>query len=108
MSFYLTGLFFLMIRRPPRSTLFPYTTLFRSHPTFRERPAFRRERRGNFGEPAREIRDEIGRAHVGTPVTSGSRMPSSASKKKNAHAPTVNGVRAGCGSMCPVRLTGDS
>src|SRR5438876_10767187 len=24
--------FFVMIRRPPRSTLFPYTTLFRSHP----------------------------------------------------------------------------
>src|SRR5260370_37871981 len=24
--------FFLMIRRPPRSTLFPYTTLFRSDP----------------------------------------------------------------------------
>src|SRR5438309_6371247 len=28
--------FFLMIRRPPRSTLFPYTTLFRST-TIRER-----------------------------------------------------------------------
>src|ERR1035437_10403208 len=26
----LTCFFFLMIRRPPRSTLFPYTTLFRS------------------------------------------------------------------------------
>src|SRR5260370_20376846 len=26
------SLFFLMIRRPPRSTLFPYTTLFRSPP----------------------------------------------------------------------------
>src|SRR5256885_10193055 len=26
--------FFLMIRRPPRSTLFPYTTLFRSHPNY--------------------------------------------------------------------------
>src|SRR2546429_4386610 len=26
----LVGFFFLMIRRPPRSTLFPYTTLFRS------------------------------------------------------------------------------
>src|SRR5476649_3061127 len=26
--------FFLMIRRPPRSTLFPYTTLFRSAPVF--------------------------------------------------------------------------
>src|SRR2546429_1213823 len=30
---YIIGIFFffLMIRRPPRSTLFPYTTLFRSH-----------------------------------------------------------------------------
>src|SRR5256885_12204172 len=27
-------IFFLMIRRPPRSTLFPYTTLFRSGRTF--------------------------------------------------------------------------
>src|SRR5437899_6403856 len=31
--------FFLMIRRPPRSTLFPYTTLFRSTP-----PCIRRRR----------------------------------------------------------------
>src|SRR6266567_6620031 len=30
--------FFLMIRRPPRSTLFPYTTLFRSHGGRRRRP----------------------------------------------------------------------
>src|SRR3712207_7630869 len=29
-SFRCTFFFFLMIRRPPRSTLFPYTTLFRS------------------------------------------------------------------------------
>src|SRR2546427_7070128 len=39
-----------MIRRPPRSTLFPYTTLFRSHPHHlgrraRERAA-RRARKG--------------------------------------------------------------
>src|SRR2546430_16705440 len=27
---HLSSFFFLMIRRPPRSTLFPYTTLFRS------------------------------------------------------------------------------
>src|SRR2546429_7154498 len=27
---YINFFFFLMIRRPPRSTLFPYTTLFRS------------------------------------------------------------------------------
>src|SRR5256885_7422086 len=39
--------FFLMIRRPPRSTLFPYTTLFRSHDARRpsRRPRRRRRRR---------------------------------------------------------------
>src|SRR5436190_12890904 len=30
--------FFLLIRRPPRSTLFPYTTLFRSRPPVHEGP----------------------------------------------------------------------
>src|SRR3712207_7162109 len=43
--------FFLMIRRPPRSTLFPYTTLFRSG-----RPASQAEeagRRGGVDRPAR-------------------------------------------------------
>src|SRR2546430_17720219 len=39
--------FFLMIRRPPRSTLFPYTPLFRSRrwlddPALHARPAARR------------------------------------------------------------------
>src|SRR5215208_2814330 len=33
--------FFLMIRRPPRSTLFPYTTLFRSRPFVSARAALR-------------------------------------------------------------------
>src|SRR6266568_5901599 len=39
--------FFLMIRRPPRSTLFPYTTLFRSNRCRRPRrarPSARRRR----------------------------------------------------------------
>src|SRR3712207_7765962 len=31
------SVFFLMIRRPPRSTLFPYTTLFRSQHTPNDR-----------------------------------------------------------------------
>src|SRR5438045_6604452 len=35
LSFFRFSFFFLMIRRPPRSTLFPYTTLFRS---VRQRP----------------------------------------------------------------------
>src|SRR3712207_8050524 len=36
----MSSIFFLMIRRPPRSTLFPYTTLFRSlgHLVERVRP----------------------------------------------------------------------
>src|SRR5260370_29966386 len=37
--------FFLMIRRPPRSTLFPYTTLFRSLPKPRLRPLERHPKR---------------------------------------------------------------
>src|SRR2546430_8860512 len=44
----LLSFFFLMIRRPPRSTLFPYTTLFRSRagqPHRRARPGlFRADR----------------------------------------------------------------
>src|SRR2546425_9489406 len=36
--------FFLMIRRPPRSTLFPYTTLFRSFPSGDIVPLTRRQR----------------------------------------------------------------
>src|SRR5687768_17935547 len=38
--------FFLMIRRPPRSTLFPYTTLFRSG-VDRDAAESARSRRGN-------------------------------------------------------------
>src|SRR6202023_4047428 len=40
-------IFFLMIRRPPRSTLFPYTTLFRSIGISRAADVFRRGARGN-------------------------------------------------------------
>src|SRR3712207_8071618 len=118
--------FFLMIRRPPRSTLFPYTTLFRSAARFAVRatsgikrtkldqrkdgglwvkvgeyemeggdrhavrisPASRKEGRvvadavavvrGIMSDPPAEGHEEIGRAHVCTPVTPISRMPSSA------------------------------
>src|SRR6266436_7946504 len=44
--------FFLMIRRPPRSTLFPYTTLFRSrHPGVPRRPFGRCAARPDRGHP---------------------------------------------------------
>src|SRR6266498_40498 len=68
--------FFLMIRRPPRSTLFPYTTLFRSldgHPTGAAelRIADARNERGNFFGIGRERvtfgdrSQRIERQHVG-------------------------------------------
>src|SRR2546430_10478150 len=49
--------FFLMIRRPPRSTLFPYTTLFRS-PLYPGAVY-----RGPAGPPRRQAReaDDLGR-----------------------------------------------
>src|SRR3712207_93344 len=58
-------IFFLMIRRPPRSTLFPYTTLFRSP---RRAPLPRRGRRLGAGrEPALHEGERrlLGRAAVG-------------------------------------------
>src|SRR2546422_5946797 len=50
-SFFL--FFFLMIRRPPRSTLFPYTTLFRSRYPQPECRAHIAAGRGCRGEPGR-------------------------------------------------------
>src|SRR3712207_8953490 len=47
-----------MIRRPPRSTLFPYTTLFRS----------------DVGGPARQ-HAAVGRRHVGVGADDGRHLP---------------------------------
>src|SRR3989442_8238161 len=56
-----------MIRRPPRSTLFPYTTLFRS------RPVLRRSCRLSPAPPSRTPSPPRGRSHTSarsTPMTS--------------------------------------
>src|SRR5205807_10373988 len=76
-------LFFLMLRRPPRSTLFPYTTLFRSH---LGRSGCGQERLGStgsgFGADWGEMSsDREGRDRKSTRLNSShlvSRMPSSA------------------------------
>src|SRR5258708_24188299 len=54
-----------MIRRPPRSTLFPYTTLFRSvSETGRDRGAGDRAVRGHLEPGARRVRSPLrGRPH---------------------------------------------
>src|SRR2546422_5934372 len=60
---YLLFFFFLMIRRPPRSTLFPYTTLFRSR-------SGRGNRRGRLGCPQPRPRDAAERADRAAPARS--------------------------------------
>src|SRR5258706_16209765 len=55
--------FFLMIRRPPRSTLFPYTTLFRSRSnhvdsTDQANPAVAADHRGRRRAAAARVRSE--------------------------------------------------
>src|SRR5256885_8424240 len=45
-----------MIRRPPRSTLFPYTTLFRSHEARPQQPQLERQHRPRDGADGEEKR----------------------------------------------------
>src|SRR6266496_5182494 len=72
--------FFLMIRRPPRSTLFPYTTLFRSRcPPSRSctRPCpWRRSRSEEHTSELQSRRDLVCRLLL--------------EKKKKQHHPTIN------------------
>src|SRR6266481_9657371 len=89
--------FFLMIRRPPRSTLFPYTTLFRSlhHAARASRPCPRDHRGDPRQDPRVRAPDggairpcapdrcpasadvvlRFGRRSVGTTRAAGPRMP---------------------------------
>src|SRR5260370_14113011 len=84
--------FFLMIRRPPRSTLFPSTTLFRSfdqpqsplgHQAPHRQPHGPGRQAVGAGKPKK--RKRVGRAKVRTPVTLENPMPASAFKKKKEY-----------------------
>jgi len=87
-----------MIRRPPRSTLFPYTTLFRSdpgvgaHPQGRPRPARARPRR----EPrqARLIPGQPNPTGPGTPLRAGARPCRSRDDRENP-SPSLRILTAG-------------
>src|ERR1039457_7330578 len=72
-------LFFLMIRRPPRSTLFPYTTLFRSIPAT---PAFPPE----YHNPLRNAtRSEEHTSELQSPCNLVCRLLLEKKKKQNNH-----------------------
>src|SRR2546426_4772797 len=84
-----------MIRRPPRSTLFPYTTLFRSEVAraeqLREADDLRPGPRGfaDFGDAVREVGVGVGRhRHLNEP---------------NLHAGNVRGAGEGGRAPAPAR-----
>src|SRR5215471_15319849 len=77
--------FFLMIRRPPRSTLFPYTTLFRSH----------RRRGVPRARDPRAQRRVAREAHPGDVLREGGRQAAAAASDARGSAPRLQGsVRA--------------
>src|SRR3712207_7038385 len=74
-----------MIRRPPRSTLFPYTTLFRSvDPRLaRVEPVGQRERREPAGEHGRERLERVAPAHTREPQVGGDQEQQDAADRKS-------------------------
>src|SRR5438876_3200160 len=82
--------FFLMIRRPPRSTLFPYTTLFRSTRSFSASTGRRRRWCGGSSRRngrSRSTRSEEHTSELQSPVHLVCRL---LLEKKNKQAAGVN------------------
>src|SRR5690349_22791171 len=85
-----------MIRRPPRSTLFPYTTLFRSHPGRRDRG---RPRDGELpGEPRSES-TRLNSSHVEISYAV------FCLKKKKSHIPPTRAARVPFATIPPAPAT---
>src|SRR2546426_6338553 len=85
-----------MIRRPPRSTLFPYTTLFRSRA-----PMQPRARAGK--EPAAEISDSGKREPRGHPRADGRAGPAAASRDARSEEHTSE-LQSPCNLVCRLLL----
>src|SRR6266540_5417692 len=83
-----SAFFFLMIRRPPRSTLFPYTTLFRSRPD-----AHVDRRRLRSPHRVRRLADDVS---AGGRATRGTRDPA-----QRRQGPRVHGLDLLRGSARP-------
>src|SRR3712207_8347085 len=87
--------FFLMIRRPPRSTLFPYSTLFRS-PTVGEVDGDHLPLRGSLDAPAHDAEPDT---PAPSPVTSARLGPAGSGRTRRRRSrssppPTPTGETA--------------
>src|SRR3712207_8132575 len=79
-----------MIRRPPRSTLFPYTTLFRS--ALRQRgidqgePGSGESRKGEKTLHRQKLRNGMGQDHRASPSISPVRIDRKSTRLNSSHA----------------------
>src|SRR5260370_5061733 len=80
--------FFLMIRRPPRSTLFPYTTLFRSYVWFNPVAAKLADQPQDWPYASASGEYQL------DPIPQGLKPPLSESLNVGAKAPTPKGAKA--------------
>src|SRR5689334_24421269 len=71
-----------MIRRPPRSTLFPYTTLFRSHPQSTYRAAFSTSRACDGGR--RLLAPDLGNRIRDDPAHTAAHSPAHARRDRKS------------------------
>src|SRR5258708_22045484 len=87
-----------MIRRPPRSTLFPYTTLFRSR---LDRAVGGDDEDEGLGALVLYLLDQVQPADPSTQLNSSDRMPASARPEKDQALGHVPGLAD------PIRLPDD-
>src|SRR5437870_10985608 len=78
--------FFLVVRRPPRSTLFPYTTLFRSRRTVAPRA---RHLDPGYGVQRPVDRPERSEEHTSELQSRGQLVCRPLLEKKNSQSPTT-------------------
>src|SRR5258705_7586836 len=85
--------FFLMIRRPPRSTLFPYTTLFRSS-SRADRDCRRGRRRRTAARASRGSRTRRGaRPHLASRVPDPRPRTADRSARSEEHTSELQSLR---------------
>src|SRR2546429_1604051 len=77
-----------MIRRPPRSTLFPYTTLFRSHGVRPVKRAFGAVHDFNFVDV---VESEVGEIHVAAGKIHGSSIDKHFGDRKSTRLNSSHG-----------------